>query len=73
MTERFVKVRGHLRKFNDMRKGSGKVLEIPSIAPEKGAKIIDAKQPVEQIGRGVTRVGGGDHGKIDKGVKRLGR
>lgn len=50
------------------------VMEVKSIAPEKGDKIIDAKtdEPNREIKRGVTRVGGGDHGKIEKGVKRLG-
>ena len=50
------------------------VAELPVIAPEQGVNIVDARQEREQpSGRGVKRVGGADHGKIDKGVKRVGR
>jgi len=72
---KFVKVREHLRRMNQMRKGTGgNILEIQEIAPQKGEKIIDTHaERVTRATGGVTRLGGGDHGKIEKGVKRLGR
>lgn len=36
----------------------------------------DAEKHIEKnkgINKGVTRVGGGDHGKVEKGVKRVSR
>ena len=80
MSDKEVKVRAHTRrartKFGSETSEAEEsfIAEFPSIAPEHGTKIIDARneKPLSEIKRGVKRVGGGDHGKIEKGVKRLG-
>jgi hypothetical protein len=78
MADKEVTVREHRRRLGKMRADStaGKSLELPLVAPQTGVKIIDTHAEREQptrAERGVKRVGGGDHGKIDKGVKRVHR
>lgn len=45
----------------------------PAEDAKRAERNIKARTTPQTIERGVTRVGGGDHGKKDKGVKRLGR
>lgn len=71
MSDKPVHVKAHTRPRN----AEETFLEFPSVAPVEGVKIIDAHNKPDAkkgIERGVKRVGGGDHGKAEKGVKRLG-
>lgn len=78
-----VEVRQHMRhkprtKFGAERSKAEEsfIAEFPSVAPEKGVKIIDTKQEKaapSEIRKGVKVVGGGmASDKIEKGVKRFG-
>lgn len=73
MSDKKVPVKAHERSTPSKEAEERFVLEFPSVAPKDGVKIIDAKKKVlPHDARGVRRLGGGDHGKTDKGVKRLG-
>lgn len=77
MYDKPIQVRAHSRARHVPKTEAEEsfIAEFPSIAPQTGTKIIDAKATKasgDKTTRGVKRLGGGDHGKIEKGVKRLG-